>query len=224
MIHTVHPRTRELLTAAGMAPRELDALDQPPIFPSLPNLRKSYGLMGERGVGKSWALAHQVALMVDEAVKRQEDPARARLIWVDGDVARDHRLLWVNWLEQVEDIHRRRFDDVWVDAWSEWAEYVPLLVLDDLGRERFEGDRDPARAVLVRVLDSRYRCKAPVLWASNLKIDRDRKIDEFTPFYGGALASRIFGTWPALELEGQDLRLVHLAEPTEFKRAAGGDQ
>ena len=218
MIHTFHPRTRELLAAAGMAPRELDALDQAPIFPSLPNLRKGYGLMGERGVGKSWALAHQVALMVDEAVHRQEDPARARLIWIDGDVARDRRTLWVNWLEQVEDIQRRRFDDRWVDAWSEWAEYVPLLVLDDLGRERFEGDRDPARAVLVRVLDSRYRCKAPVLWASNLKAD------EFARFYGGALASRIFGSWPALELDGQDLRLVHLLEPSEFKRAAGGDQ
>jgi DNA replication protein DnaC len=216
-MNSVQRRTRELLVISGLADRELDALEHPPIH-TLPTGGGGFGLVGGTGAGKTWALVHQVARGVVEAVTRQPDPSRAKLIWVDGEVARDRRVLWVNWHDQVEDIHRRRFDDVWVDAWSTWAEDVPLLVLDDLGRERFEGAKDPARAVLVRVLDTRHRRKCPVLWTSNLNAD------ELSSTYGAALASRILGSWPAYEVEGQDLRLCPLMPQVELKKVAGGDQ
>jgi len=211
-----HPRTRELLAQAGLAARELDALDHACLYTLPPN--NAFGLVGDTGAGKTWAIARRVAQLVDDAVRRQPDPARAKLIWVDGEIARDRRVLWVNWHDHVEDIHRRRFDDVWVDTWSSWAETVPLLVLDDLGRERYEGEKDPARAVLVRVLDNRHRAKYPVMWTSNLKIN------ELTPIYGAALVSRILGSWPAYEVEGHDLRLAPLLETQELRKAAGGAQ
>jgi DNA replication protein DnaC len=209
-------RTRELLTHAGLEARELDALDHPPLH-TLPGGKGGFGLVGGTGSGKTWALVQRVAGVVQDAITRQPDPSRARLIWVDGDIARDRRVLWVNWHDQAEDIQRRRFDDVWVDAWSAWAEDVPILVLDDLGRERYEGLKDPARSALVRVLDTRHRRKATLLWTSNLTAE------ELTAFYGAAMASRILGTWPAYEVEGQDLRLCPLMPQVELKRAAGGD-
>ena len=212
-----HPRTRDLLAKAGMAPRELDALDHPALH-TLPACRGGFGLVGDTGAGKTWAIASHVAQWVNLALHLQPVPARASLCWVDGEIARDRRVLWVNWHDQAEDIHRRRFDDVWVDIWAGWAEYVPLLVLDDLGRERYEGEKDPARAVLVRVLDNRHRAKIPVLWTSNLSAT------ELTRCYGAALASRILGSWPAYEVEGQDLRLAPMFQPQELKKAAGGDQ
>lgn len=206
---TFHPRTRHLLAQAGLAPREMDALDYPDRH-HLPETSNGFGLIGTvSGTGKTWAMALRVGRLVEAAVRMQPEPARAKLCWVDGDVARDRRILWTNWHEQVEDIHRRRFDDVWIDAWSEWAEWVPLLVLDDLGRERYEGAKDPARAVLVRVLDCRHRCKLPVLWTGNITVG------ELTAFYGAALASRILGSWPAYEVEGQDMRL---------EKVSGGDR
>jgi DNA replication protein DnaC len=212
-----HPRTRDLLAKAGVAPRELDALDHPAMH-ALPPPEQGFGLVGGTGVGKSWSLVHFLAQRVDKDVRRQPDPALAKLFWVDGDIARDRRVLWVNWHDQVEEIHRRRFDDVWVSTWADWAKLVPLLVLDDLGRERHEGEKDPARAVLVTVMDARHRNKFPMLWTSNLSAD------ELTSVYGAALASRILGSWPAYEVEGADLRLVPLVPTNENKKAAGGDQ
>ena len=210
---TFHPRTRELLTRVGLAPVELEALNHAPRH-QVPDEPRGFGLIGPTGTGKSWALALHVAQRVDRSVLRQPDPTRATLLWLDGEVARDGRLLWVVWLDQAEAIRRRRFEKVWVEAWAETAEDVPLLVLDDIGREPFEGVNDPAREVLVRVLEHRYRFRLPVLWTSN------RTREELTAFYGAPLTSRILGTWPDYEVGGQDIRLFPL---TEFKKASGGD-
>lgn len=208
-----HPRTLTLLEKAGVAPAELEALFNPPQL-DLAARSGGFGLVGPPGTGKTWALAQHIARAVDRLVRRQPDPDRAELLWVDGEVARDARVAWVNWHDAVEDLHRRRFDDVWVDRMSAWWEDVPLLALDDLGRERVEGAKDPARAVLQRVLDTRYRNRRPVLWTSNL--DSQQAMEAF---YGEALVSRILGTWPACQVDGQDLRLFPVVD---LGRVGGG--
>lgn len=202
---TFHPRTLALLEKAGMAPAELDSLAHRPqlVLPSRPT---GYGLVGPPGTGKTWAIAFRMAQVVDRVVRDQPDPNRADLQWVDGDIVRDARLAWVNWHDQVEDLHRRRFDDVWVDRLATWWEDVPMLVLDDLGRERYEGAKDPARAVLERVLDCRYRNKRPVVWTSNLESKA-----ELEGFYHHALVSRILGSWPPCEVSGEDQRLLKVS-------------
>ena len=214
-IPTFHPRTRELLAAAGLAPRELDALDVPPIH-TLPDL-PGFGLVGGTGKGKTWALVQRLAALVDEAVRRQPDPDQAKLIWIEGEIARDRRILWVNWHDQAEAIHRGRMERIMIDRWIEAAQDVSLLVMDDLGREQVERGNDPARAALAEVLDERFRFKRPVLWTSNLSAE------EVASFYRGPLGSRILGTWRAFEVEGQDLRLAQLGVG-EFKKASGGDR
>jgi len=212
-----HPRTRTLLAKAGLAPIELMALDHAPRH-QVPDARGGFGLIGPTGTGKSWTMVLHVARLVEHSVCRQPDPTTATLLWVDGDVARDGRLLWVCWYDQAESIRRRRFEKVWVDSWAEHAEDIPLLVLDDIGREPCDGANDSAREVLGRVLEHRYRFQLPVFWTSN------RTREELTAFYGGPLASRIFGTWPDYEATGNDLRLTPPPQPSEFKKAAGGDQ
>jgi len=210
---TFHARTRELLARAGLEARELEALDHPARH-AVPARPGGFGLVGTNGTGKTWALTHYVAGLVEAAVRSQPDPWRASLCWIDGLIARDRRLLWVNWHDQAERIHERRFEPVWLNQWAEWAEDVPLLVLDDLGRERTSGEKDPARPLLARVLDARHRRKFPVLWTSNLVTP-----EALEAFYDPALKSRILGSWPASYVGGQDMRL----SPLDLKAAAGGE-
>jgi DNA replication protein DnaC len=204
-----HPRTLALLEKAGLAPAEIGALAHRPLM-EVPPQPRGFGLVGPPGTGKTWTVAHYVARYVEEIVRRQPDPNRAELLWVDGDIARDARLAWVNWHDQVEDLHRRRFDDVWVARFTAWWEDIPMLVLDDLGRERFEGAKDPARAVLEQVLDTRYRQRRPVIWTSNLESK-----EALEGFYHHALVSRILGTWPPMATEGEDMRLLPMASGGE---------
>lgn len=208
-----HPRTRVLLAKVGLAPIELQALDFAPRH-QVPNAPRGFGLTGPTGTGKSWALAYHLAVKVDQAVRSQKDPAKAMLMWIDGEIVRDRRLLWVPWLNQAEAIRRRRMEKVWVENWAETAEEIPTMVLDDIGREQKDSANDPAQEVLQRVLEHRHRHRMPVIWTSN------RTREELANFYGGPMASRILGTWPDYEVGGQDMRLFPV---DEFKKAAGGD-
>ncbi|MCE5272028.1 hypothetical protein LLH00_12200 [bacterium] len=214
-LSSFHPRTRELLAAAGLAPAELAALDHAPRHAAPPFGRQGFGLVGKSGTGKTWALVHLLAGKVESIVRSQPDPARARLIWVDGALARDRRIAWVNWHDEADLLIRNRFEKAWTEQRVSWWEEVPLLVLDDLGRERAEGRNCPARAVLNRVLDYRYRHQRALLWTSNL--DTQPALEAF---YGEALTSRLLGTWPPAEAEGQDMRLF----PLDLKAAAGGER
>lgn len=212
---TYHRRTRFLLEQLGLAPVELDALDNPRRH-QLPQGTSGFGLMGDAGTGKTWALVRMVADQVEGIVRRQRDPDQATLLWIEGDRAMDGRLRWVLWPRTAREIQDRRLEHRWRTDLAELMEETRLLVLDDLGREtRLKGE-DPAWEVLQRVVEQRQRRKLPVFWTSNLKRD------EFVALYGAALSSRILGTWPDYQVDGQDMRLFPVDQ--EFKRAAGGDE
>ena len=110
---TIHPRTRVLLAQAGLAPVELAALDVPPRH-QVPDLPGGFGLIGPTGTGKTWALVPHVARILDRAVRRQPDPARAKMIWLEGDLGRDARVRWVAWLALASEIRARRRESRWV--------------------------------------------------------------------------------------------------------------
>jgi DNA replication protein DnaC len=213
---TFHPRTRELLFAMGLAPRELKALGVTPIHP-LPDAPQGFGLVGTAGVGKTWALVHKVACLVDETVRQQPDPSLAKMQYLRGDVLVDRRISWVNWHDQAETLKRQALESQAVESWVGRAQDAWLLVMDDMGSERVRGVDDFSRALLAEVLDHRYRQERPVLWTSNLGVD------ELATFYRGRLASRLLSAWPPYEVEGEDLRLAQLGGMVDFKKAAGGD-
>jgi DNA replication protein DnaC len=208
-----HPRTTTLMAKAGLAPKELEALDCP-CRHQIPGDRQGFGLIGPTGTGKSWALAQHLAGVLDRSVRQQPDPARAAMLWIDGDVARDCRVRWVGWLDMARQIRARaKTEQRWVWDMTEALEDVPFLVLDDLGREEKDLRADAAQEVLQEVLERRYRCNQLLFWTSN------RTQEELTAFYGGPMASRLLGTWPAYELGGQDLRLF----PVDLPKASGGE-
>lgn len=208
-----HPRTHALMAKAGLAPKELEALDRPGRH-QIPTERLGFGLVGPTGTGKSWALAQHLAGVVDRAVRRQPDPAKATLLWIDGEVARDCRMSWVVWLNMARQIRARaRMEQRWVWDMAEAMADVPYLVLDDLGREERDQREDPAQEVLQEVLEKRYRNNRMLFWTSN------RTREELTAFYGGPMASRLLGTWPDYELGGEDLRLF----PVGLPKASGGE-
>ncbi len=216
MTNAFHPRTRALLVAAGLAPVELAALDHAPRHAPPPFGALGFGLVGPSGTGKTWTVVQWLGRRVDEVVRAQPDPTRAKLIWVDGEVGRDRRIAWVNWHDEADLLIRNRNDRTWAERRAGWWEDVPLLVLDDLGRERVDGRGCPARAVLNRVIDHRYRNRLGLIWTSNLDSQ-----EALAGFYGEALASRMVGTWPPALAEGQDMRLFPVED---LKAVAGGER
>jgi DNA replication protein DnaC len=200
--------------ARMLEPKELEALDHPRRH-QLPNEPGGFGLLGSPGLGKTWALVQHVADMVDRTVRRQPNPDRATLLWIDGEVARDERIAWVYWPRLARELQDRPLDNRWHVDVAESLEDARFLVLDDIGREFRKAKEDPAREVFARVIERRERRRLPLLWTSNLERN------EFTDFYGGPMASRILGAWPDYQVEGQDMRLFPV---DEFKRAAGGDR
>ena len=208
-----HPRTRALLTlpAVGLAPREVRALDLPPIH-HLPDKPSGFGLAGNTGIGKTFALARHLAERVESVVCASSDPETAL-------IPSNHRIRWINWPEKSEEIKRlvMRSGDV-LDDWVFAVKWAAHLYLDDLGRERCKGDDDYSLALLTEILDHRYRNGLPVYWTSN------RMPDELCSYYPSRLTSRLLSTWPPYVLYGKDLRLANLNRPTDFKASASGDQ
>lgn len=193
-----HWRTREFLVSdtIGLAPRELEALKAAPIHRLVEN-DAGFGVIGDIGVGKTWALARYVADLVEQAVRDAEDPEWMRLPAFGFAV-------WVNWPERAESLKRSFFyrDKREMEDWIERAKTAARLFLDDLGRERSKGEDDYSFAVLSEIIDHRYRYRLPVFWTSNLT-----KPEEFSAAYSARFVSRLLGTWPPVLLQGQDLRL-----------------
>lgn len=182
---------RRALASYGCAPEELAALEAKPLRALLPR-SGGFGLWGPPGTGKTWLAVQGLA----------EFHRLNRAIWFAVNTPEEARPFWVHWPSAAEDLKRQVVvSGSAPGAWVARAQRAALLVLDDLGRERVRGLDDYARSLLVEVVDHRVRHRLPVIWTSNL---RPTQVDEF---YRGALASRILGTWPPFEVDGDDMRL-----------------
>lgn len=171
-----------------------------------------FGLSGGQGVGKTMALAALLREALTSLTRRNLEGLQAlpskgaenERWWATG------RLRWASWPERsawmkgrvAYDAHRE------VEEWIVRSCETPLLVLDDLGRERLKGSyqEDYAAGHLDRIIDIRSRERLPIWWTSNLAPE------ELMAFYGSAMVSRLIGLAPATELPAlRDLRLSPLA-------------
>lgn len=183
--------TRNALLSYGLAEEELAAVTAGRLRP-LPDGQGGFGFWGPPGTGKTWLAAQWVAEF------HQAHKGR----WFAENLPPEDRVFWVHWPTAAEELKRLVIASAGRTAdWVARAKRARLLVLDDLGRERVRGAEDFARGVLVEVVDHRVRHRLPVIWTSNLG---PGPLDEF---YRGPLASRLLGTWPPFEVDGEDMRL-----------------
>ena len=157
-----------------------------------------FGLGADTGSGKTMALAailrgFQRAYRKAYAVRLVEETRRHGK---RADVRFEHQAVWLSWPDSVTAIRLHAIDGI-AEQMLERAETAPLLVLDDLGRERIKGAYvdDFAASQLDRLVNHRYREELPTLWTSNLP-----EID-LTSIYGAALVSRLTEDAPLIWLD-----------------------
>jgi len=162
---------------------------------------RGFGLGSDTGTGKTMALA---AIMRGFVRARVRAWAEAMPRWAreKPEQIRDlpslrKATIWMSWPDTVTWIRARATDPV-VEGLLQEAEVVPLLVLDDLGRERLKGSYvdDWAASQLDRIISHRYREELPILWATNL---RERDLVER---YGAAMVSRLTQDAPLAWIDG----------------------
>lgn len=204
------------LAKAGMQPRELTAdltrvpariitaLDRPSLgTQELTNNgampARGFGLSGDAGIGKTFALA----AMFKQGVEARW---RARLEH-EGMRCMTRWLRWVRWPESVQQFRvtsmrdggHERVNDIMADLQT-----CEALVIDDLGAERMRASNygdDWVTSLLDLLVDHRYNAMLPTWWTCN--IERD----QFIKRYGARLYSRLTGgnDWVGIK-PGTDLR------------------
>lgn len=160
---------------------------------------RGFALGSDTGTGKTMALA---------CIMRQYATARRRsfiLGLAERTKAHPEKtfalgcppIVWIHWPDTVTTLRAHAIDGE-AEAILERAETAPLLILDDLGRERIKGSylEDWAASQLDRIVNHRYREELPTIWTSNLKET------VLTGIYGAALISRLTEDAPLVCLEG----------------------
>jgi DNA replication protein DnaC len=149
-----------------------------------------FGLGGEIGWGKTFTLAALIrASLLKVAEFRRETVDHVSTV------------AWACW--PVDKAVRGTLDQS-----RERLEHLanaPLLVLDDLGRERLKGSYgdDWSRSCLDVIVTQRCRRRLPILWTTNCSFQ------ELLGIYGPGLVSRLSEINPFLRLEGlRNLRRV----------------
>ena len=145
---------------------------------------KGFGIGGNTGGGKSMALAAILKTCFKEKAKANA-PKMGHF-----NIA---RVLWSCWPDEVNYLRAHALD-------SDTAERilalqtVPLLILDDLGRERIRGSyaEDWAASQLDGIINHRYRHEMPILWTTNVPAAH------LVVLYGSALVSRLTGDNPLI--------------------------
>jgi hypothetical protein len=173
---------------------------------------RGFGLSGGQGIGKTMAVAallkkglySLVSGRVDLLTDLPSPGSENSRWWAVG------RLRWASWPERAAWMKGRiSIDDHrGVEEWVLQACSTPLLILDDLGRERMRGSyqEDFSAGHLDRIIDARSREQLPVFWTSNLDVPG------LIAFYGSAMTSRLLGLAPVIDLPAmRDLRLSPLA-------------
>lgn len=174
---------------SGMSPREFPAKwDQIPPEISAQFVTGGFGLTGETGTGKTYAMA--------AAIKR--------LVWLAADTVHGMDspflparlpLIWVDWPVLASTLRTQGMSDTTNDEVEALCN-ATLLVLDDLGAERIKGaySEDWTTSLLDRVVDTRYKQIRPTFWTSNLTPESLIKV------YGARLVSRVIGLGPAIKM------------------------
>jgi DNA replication protein DnaC len=146
-----------------------------------------FGLGGNTDGGKTMALA---------AILRRHLEAWAKnTVPLKGKVE-PYWFRWVCWPDEVQWLRSHAIADGTTDRLDALAN-VPLLILDDLGRERIKGSyaEDWAASQLDFVVNSRYREELVTLWTTNV-----REVD-LAALYGGALMRRLTAENPLTWIE-----------------------
>lgn len=193
--------TRELASTLEVAPSAfLKAVPEGVLGPMmkghLPNC--GAGLTGLTGIGKSSFWVALIKRMLAEYVSDQVRADDAMGVTHDHKITGDWA--WSNWKTTVAWARQNiAFNDHPVDRHLDRLSRVPLLVLDDLGRERIKGGdyaQDYGTDLLDLVVDARYRAELPILWTSNLRVP------ELNDTYGSALVRRLVEPNPPVWIDG----------------------
>lgn len=86
---------------------------------------------------------------------------------------------------------------------------IPVLMLDDLGKELIRKDSDWAQEKLYYIIDYRVKMNLPTFITSNLSLSELE--DKYGPNFGPAICSRLAGYCELWSLGGPDRRLLHTA-------------
>ena len=146
---------------------------------------KSWGLVGTPGIGKSGLIAGIIRNMIER------DIGQGRNVLPP--------VIWVDWPMRSDTIRRRlsakdfASDIVNLDDIHELVDETenPILVLDDLGRERVGTTKNWATEKLELLLEKVYNDRSITLhWTSNFSVSLLNEV------YGPALVSRLAGKAP----------------------------
>lgn len=156
-----------------------------------------FGMAGAAGVGKTFALAALVRRMAEVRIAG-ELPSLGRMAFRPW-------MSWVRWPEHTNRLRVLASRDDGVAEGDEIMERlakVEVLVLDDLGAERWKAD-DWMASLLDLLVDMRFNAELPTWYTTHL--NKDEIIDR----YGARLFSRLAGDNPLLYVSGvRDLRIV----------------
>jgi DNA replication protein DnaC len=212
---------RRWLREAGMSARELTAVAEripAPLRATLFNgdrvpaaivremelgqcPKTGFGLTGSVGLGKTFALAVIVRRMLEA---RWET-------WLPRDGMNALRRRWLVWCSWPEVVNKLRIMSIADDGLAEAAKVIEalaaaeVLVIDDLGVERFRGsyEDDWAASQFDVLVDARYNEMRPTWYTTNLERD------EFQDRYGARVWSRLCGENPMISApKGPDLRVM----------------
>lgn len=158
---------------------------------------KGFGIGSDTGTGKTMA----VAAIVKGFQKASRRLFASRLVetakkGIGATLTQKSAIVWLSWPDAVTILRAHAVDGIAEDVLSR-AESSPLLVLDDLGRERIKGSYvdDWAASQLDRIVNHRYREEMPIIWTTNLKESA------LVAIYGAAMVSRLTEDNPLVWLQ-----------------------
>lgn len=157
-----------------------------------------FGLGADIGAGKSMALAAMVKGMVHAVLRRNLEKGMDP--WVPQG---RNAILWISWADESAFFRAHATSEA-VERKILAACTVPLLILDDLGRERIKGayTEDWVINQLDRIITSRNREALPTLWTTNVQAPA------MVDLYGGAFVDRLLQDNPMTWVPGlKSLRL-----------------
>jgi DNA replication protein DnaC len=159
-----------------------------------------FGLGGSVGCGKSGTMAALLAAATEARLQRRlMEMTRMPTVFDEAPWHRAPAFRWVVWPTTstwIKGSFSRKVGLEEVEDFTFMACTIPLLVLDDLGRERMKVNytEDFSFAQLDRIVDERSRNRRPILWTANAN-----RL-ELSGFYGAAFMDRLIALAPLVTL------------------------